>query len=383
MKSLKSCLPALLSWYFRERVPYPWIPEPPKPVRRGRKSGEKNEERPYRIWISEVMLQQTVVSAVIPYFERWLLHFPGVRELSEADEEKVLKLWEGLGYYSRARNLRKAALRIMDEYAGSFPETYRELKALPGIGDYTARAILSLAYGKPYFVSDANVKRIGLRIGGVPEPDAEFQKLWESRLEEAVETVSPGDFNAALMQLGQKICRPGQPLCLLCPLNEICEAFAQGLQNRIPAPRSKTLKNRESRVFMIRSSQGVLLQKRKKGIAAGLWAFPVTDLEASSAWLEACPLLLENPRKHPSLIHRYTEYRDKLHPVFYETSLRRENKNPSGTEEETLRWYRENHYRWISEQELPGLPVPPVFKKLMKALNLPTGSEQVPDLPEV
>jgi A/G-specific adenine glycosylase len=196
---------------------------------------------PYRIWLSEIMLQQTRVTAVIPYYERFLHRFPDVHALAKAPQDEVLRLWSGLGYYSRARNLHKAAQRIVALHGGHFPESENEALALPGIGQYTAAAILSIAYGKKLAVLDGNVARVLARLFAI-HGDLREPKRWKSLQKSATELLdaeAPGDWNQAMMELGAMVCTPKTPQCLLCPVSKHCRALRAGLVDVLPEKRKK------------------------------------------------------------------------------------------------------------------------------------------------
>src|SRR5215212_5496516 len=191
---------------------------------------------PYRIWLSEIMLQQTQVTTVIPYFERFLARFPTVESLAAAPLDDVLKLWEGLGYYSRARNLHRAAQHIVTDHGAHFPTTAIELQALPGIGRYTAGAIASIAYNEPVAVLDGNVMRVLTRLYDIADDiaaPATQKRLW-TLAESLVPPDHPGNFNQAMMELGRTICKPRQPLCAACPVSAHCLAFQRGVQSERP-----------------------------------------------------------------------------------------------------------------------------------------------------
>ncbi len=215
----------LLGWFRQYQRDLPW----------------RRTKDPYRIWLSEIMLQQTRVAAVIPYYERFLQRFPDVRALAEAPEEEVLRLWSGLGYYSRARNLRKAAQEIVAKHAGQFPKTEKEALALPGIGRYTSAAILSIAFGEPLAVLDGNVARVIARLGAV-RGDIREGKRWQSLQESAdhlLDARSPGDWNPAMMELGATVCTPKSPQCLLCPVAQFCRGRQLGIAESLPEKRKK------------------------------------------------------------------------------------------------------------------------------------------------
>ena len=215
----------LLGWFRQYRRDLPW----------------RGTNDPYRIWLSEIMLQQTRVAAVIPYYERFLERFPNVHALATAPQEEVLGLWSGLGYYSRARNLQRAAQEIVARHDGAFPRTENEALALPGIGSYTAAAILSIAYGAKHAVLDGNVARVLARIYAV-RGDLRDAKRWQSLQQSADELLdpkSPSDWNQGMMELGATLCTPRSPQCLLCPVAQFCDARKLGLADSLPARRKK------------------------------------------------------------------------------------------------------------------------------------------------
>jgi A/G-specific adenine glycosylase len=215
----------LLGWFRQYQRDLPW----------------RRTKDPYRIWLSEIMLQQTRVAAVIPYYKRFLERFPDVHALATAPQEEVLRLWSGLGYYSRARNLQGAAQEIVARHDGAFPRTEKEALALPGIGSYTAAAILSIAYGAKHAVLDGNVARVLARIFAV-RGDLRDAKRWRSLQESAnalLAPKSPSDWNQAMMELGATLCTPQSPQCLLCPVTQFCQARKLGLADSIPARRKK------------------------------------------------------------------------------------------------------------------------------------------------
>lgn len=215
----------LLGWFRQFRRDLPW----------------RRTKDPYRIWVSEVMLQQTRVAAVIPYYERFLERFPDVRSLAEASQEEVLRLWSGLGYYSRARNLQKAAQQILTVHGGKFPSDEKSVAELPGIGSYTEAAVLSIAFGKERAVLDGNVARVLARLGAV-RGDLREPERWQSLQKTAAELLdpkSPGDSNQAMMELGATLCTPRQPQCLLCPVAKFCRARQLGDPESYPEKRQK------------------------------------------------------------------------------------------------------------------------------------------------
>ena len=253
----------LLSWYDRGRRILPWREEP----------------TPYHVWVSEIMLQQTRVEAVKPYYDRFMKSLPGIETLSKAPEEVLLKLWEGLGYYNRVRNLNKAAVKVMEEYGGIMPDSYEELLTLPGIGSYTAGAIASIAYGKPVPAVDGNVLRVLSRLR-CDDRDI-MQQTVKKQVEEELLTVMPkdrpGDFNQALMELGAMVCIPnGEPRCRECPWEDICMAHKQGTELQFPVKTRKKPRTIEKKtILIIRDENKAALRKRPdKGLLAGMYEFP-------------------------------------------------------------------------------------------------------------
>ncbi len=252
----------LLDWYRAGHRALPW----------------RGVRDPYRIWVSEIMLQQTQVETVIPYYRRWLRRFPNMRALAAAPEREVLALWEGLGYYSRARNLHKAAQVVVNQYEGRLPRMVASLRDLPGIGPYTAAAIASLAFGVDAAVLDGNVKRVLARLfdfqEDVKSPRGEKQ-LWE-RAQNLLPPGEAGDYNQAIMDLGATICTPRAPQCAICPVRQHCLARKLGVQLERPVPRAKApLPQRLLAVGVIRKRGRVLIiQRPSDKLLGGLWAFP-------------------------------------------------------------------------------------------------------------
>jgi A/G-specific adenine glycosylase len=253
----------LLDWYDENRRILPWRENP----------------KPYYVWISEIMLQQTRVEAVKPYFERFIKELPFIQDLAEVEEDKLMKLWEGLGYYSRARNLKKAAMVVMEEYQGELPANYEKLLQLPGIGSYTAGAISSIAYKLSFPAVDGNVLRVTKRVAGSFD-DITKQKVKKELEEDLIQVIPkdrPGDFNQSLMELGATVCLPnGKPLCEKCPLNEICKAYKEDTYSKIPVkPAKKPRKIEERTVLLLEYDDSIAIRKREgKGLLSGLWEFP-------------------------------------------------------------------------------------------------------------
>ncbi len=239
----------------------------------------RENPKPYYVWISEIMLQQTRVEAVKGYFDRFTCALPDVKALAEANEEKLLKLWEGLGYYNRVRNLQKAAIKIMEEYDGEIPGNYEQLLTLPGIGTYTAGAIASIAFQIPVPVVDGNVLRVTKRISCSFDDitkDSVKKELWKD-LYDIMPPDRPGDFNQSLMELGATVCLPnGKPLCDKCPVMHLCKAFKEDKIMQIPVkPQKKERRIEERTIFLIEYQDRFTIRKRlKKGLLSGLWELP-------------------------------------------------------------------------------------------------------------
>ena len=264
---IKSFQDDLIGWFVSEQRELPW----------------RKDQDPYKVWVSEIMLQQTRVDTVIPYFNRFLENFPTIEALAAADEEKVLKAWEGLGYYSRVRNLQSAVKEVKERYGCRVPDSPEEISALKGVGPYTAGAILSIAYGKPEPAVDGNVMRVLSRILLIWEDIARpaSRKIFEAGVRELISHENPSYFNQALMELGALICTPTSPSCLLCPVREHCEAYHEGVQNELPVKtKKKKQKNVQLAAGVFRDGEGrILIRKRPgTGLLANLWEFPTVEL---------------------------------------------------------------------------------------------------------
>lgn len=272
---MENIAPALLDWFYKNRRILPFREDP----------------TPYHVWLSEVMLQQTRVSAALPYYERFLAVLPDIPALAVCDEEKLHKLWEGLGYYSRVRNLQKAAKIVCEQYGGQLPADYAALRALPGIGDYTAGAIASISFGIPVPAVDGNVLRVLARLldchDDITRPAV--KKALATKAAEMVPEDFPGMFNQALMELGQTVCLPNTvPHCLECPLCGGCAGCAAGTAADLPVRAPKKARRVEQRTVLVlicqmAAGRRVLLRRRgEKGLLAGLWELPNTQ-----GWLSA------------------------------------------------------------------------------------------------
>jgi A/G-specific adenine glycosylase len=273
---------ALLDGFEPDARPMPW-----------REEGAGGRRDPYRVWLSEIMLQQTRVEQAIPYFERFVAAFPTVRDLAAAPLDEVLKKWEGLGYYSRARNLHRAAQTVVDEHDGRIPDRMDGFRALPGVGPYTAAAVLSLAFGRPHAALDGNVVRVLTRVFAVGEDATKprTRKALQALADELLDAKRPGRFNEALMELGATVCTPKNPRCGRCPLRPVCAAAALGEQERFPVKAKKApVPHHDIAVGVIEDGQGRLLVQRRPtdAMLGGLWEFPGGKREADEPVVETC-----------------------------------------------------------------------------------------------
>ncbi len=264
----------LLKWFRATQRDLPW----------------RSSRDPYRIWVAEIMLQQTRIAAVMPYYERFLSHLPTMESLANAPQQEVLKLWSGLGYYSRARNLHATAKKIMTEHGGQFPRTLDAALELAGIGAYTAAAVLSIAYDVPLAVLDGNVARVLARIDAIPG-DLRAPRTWKALTQNAdilLARDSASDWNQALMELGEVICTPKSPRCLVCPVVRSCRAYAEGITNEIPAPRKKRAPVAQTiAALILLDPKGRTLLVKDPGahddvLFSRMWQFPAIEITRQS-----------------------------------------------------------------------------------------------------
>lgn len=355
---LKCIASPLLKWYDKSRRMLPWREQP----------------TPYRVWVSEIMLQQTRVEAVKPYFERFMKQLPDIASLAGAEEDTLLKLWEGLGYYSRVRNLKKAAVQIMEEYGGQMPPDYENLLKLQGIGSYTAGAVASIAFGQPVPAVDGNVLRVITRLladdGDISSPAV--KKRMEAQLLPVMPSDRPGDFNQALMELGATVCLPnGVPKCGECPWNNMCAANRAGTQTDFPKKSAKKpRKVEEKTILVIRDANCAAIQKRPSGgLLAGMYEFPTMEGHASCEevllWLKEQGVHAVRIGELPSSRHIFTHKEwnmtgyvvlvDELEP------MKRDRKLLFVKPEETEEKY----------------PIPSAFAAYSGYLNIRTGSSKL------
>lgn len=335
----------LLFWYRKNRRILPWREQP----------------EPYRVWVSEIMLQQTRVEAVKPYFARFMQALPDIPSLAEAEEEVLLKLWEGLGYYNRVRNLQKAAKQILEEYGGEMPSLYEEIKKLAGIGSYTAGAIASIAFGLAEPAVDGNVLRVLSRFLNDSEEitKASVKRRFEELLRACMPKQNTGDYNQALIELGALVCLPnGKPLCGDCPLNSLCLAHRAGTEESLPVKAPKKGRRIEERtVFLLEwQDKTAIRQRSSKGLLASLYEFPNVFGHISE---EQIPEALEVPaetiavwEKLPDAVHIFSHV--EWHMIGYRVRLK---KNPPPS------------YQMVGKEEiLAKYPLPNAFGVYTKAL---------------
>lgn len=353
--SLEIIVEPLLSWFRGNARILPWREQP----------------TPYRVWVSEIMLQQTRVEAVKPYFHRFITALPDIRDLAECEEERLLKLWEGLGYYNRVRNMQTAARTVMEEYQGRLPADYEELLKLKGIGHYTAGAIASIAYKIPVPAVDGNVLRV---ITRVTADDSDIMKQSvRTKVEETIQKIIPEDaaseFNQALMELGATVCMPnGEPQCSKCPWKEFCEANRLGNWKTIPVKsKAKPRRIEDKTVFIIRDGEKIVLHKRpKKGLLAGLYEFPNTEghlsKEEALQWVKEQKLNPLRIQKLESAKHIFSHV--EWHMTGYVVRVDELAENKSGMLFVEIKDSEENY------------PIPAAFNAYTKYMNIRLGNEK-------
>lgn len=340
-KTFEWIVEPLLHWYGMEARQLPW----------------RENREPYRVWVSEIMLQQTRVEAVIAYFNRFMEKFSDIQTLAEAEEEEVLKLWEGLGYYSRARNLKKAAEIICEKYGGIFPKDYKEILALPGIGKYTAGAISSIAFGMPRAAVDGNVLRVITRLNEMEQDilDERFRKQIGEQLEHIYPQKHCSEFTQSLMELGAVVCVPnGAPKCEVCPLNTGCQAYKNDTWKRYPVKKEKAKRKViDKTVLILCDEERIALQKRAEtGLLAGMWEFPNVDKKMSISeieiWLREQKIEGINIEKQKDAKHIFTHLEWNMH--CYRVECRAKG----------------DKYEWVAMEALNrDIPLPTAFRKCL------------------
>lgn len=258
----------LIEWYNSHKRDLPW----------------RHTKDAYKIWLSEIMLQQTRVAQGLPYFEKFVEHYPTVQDMAAADEQEILTLWQGLGYYSRARNMHTAAKKVVEDHNGVFPNDYKSILALKGVGEYTAAAIASFAYDLPHAVIDGNVYRVVSRLFAIEEPinKPSGQKPIRAAVEQIFDSKNPGSFNQAIMEFGALHCTPKKPLCTFCPLMEKCLSHSKGLVDTLPRKEGKTKVKEVAHTYLQFLYKGqTYIQKRTAGIWQNLHQFPLIEEKLS------------------------------------------------------------------------------------------------------
>ncbi len=348
----KRLLEALLVWFEKEKRQLPW----------------RETQDPYRIWISEVMLQQTRVATVIPYYQRFLEIFPDVATLAKAKDGVLMKTWEGLGYYARARNLREAAKTIVKKYQGKLPTSRQELLLLKGFGAYTAASVASLAFGEDCAAVDGNVMRVLARVYAI-ESDIrktaakrEFQRIADALVPQG----RAGQFNEALMELGAIVCKPKNPLCAVCPIRCDCRAFAEGRMNELPRKSPKAeIPHHQIAIGVVHKNGKVLIALRpSEGLLGNLWEFPGGKLKRQESLEECCQretleeagLEVEVGKRFSLVEHSFTHFRITLHA--FHCRYVRGNASPKSSQK----------IRWVKITELDEYAFPKANKKVIEDL---------------
>jgi len=331
----------LLGWYDRSRRRLPWRADP----------GVAAD--PYRVWLSEIMLQQTTVATVGPYFEKFLDRWPTVGDLAAADLDAVLHAWAGLGYYARARNLHKCAQRVADEHGGDFPDTEEGLKTLPGVGRYTAAAVAAIAFGRRAVVVDGNVERVMARLFRVPQPLPDSKPALTALADRCTPDERAGDYAQAVMDIGATICTPRRPKCVLCPLVDLCAG--RDVADELPRKRPKAAKpTRRGVAFWIERPDGAVLFRRRpeQGLLGGMMEPPSTDWVEGDAPEATPPVPLSLARPLPGMVrHTFTHFHLELSVV-------------AGRAEMSAEAIPES--RWVLPDGFGDLALPTVMKKIVR-----------------
>lgn len=344
----------LLRWFTDKQRRLPW----------------REDYTPYAIWVSEMMLQQTRVKTVLPYFKRWMQRFPDVASVAAADEQELLKYWEGLGYYSRVRNMHRAARHLVDEFNGRFPRNHEALLKLPGIGPYTAGAIMSLAFNADYAVVDGNVERVFARLFNIDRPVKEAATrtfIWHTA-ERLLPQGRARHFNQALMELGATLCLPQNPRCPDCPIQKSCAGHALGLVEQRPVPnKRKASTSIEVAIGVLVRGGRMLIQKRPpNGLMANLWEFPGGKLQAGETpqqalrreFREELQLSIRDLDPITVIRHSYTSFQVKLYA--FRCRLRDARQHPVRKAAVAL--------CWVTREQLEEFPFPAANRRLIKLL---------------
>ncbi len=325
----------------------------------------RSTKDPYKIWVSEIMLQQTTVNTVIAYYERWIKTFPTVHDLAKAPLQTVLKQWQGLGYYNRVKNLHKAARILINEHQGILPKDCQLIRSLPGFGPYTTGSVLSIAYDIPLTIIDANVRRVVMRLLALPGfADIKQDKKINEFLLKVLPKKGAGDFNQALMELGALVCRAKGPLCISCPLTNHCQAYKENKQEVIPQTKKKLIKDIQAVIAIIKKGNDYFIQKRpSKGLLADLWEFPggkVKPGESKKKALirelnEELGVQLKSSKHLFDVKHFYTQF--KVNLSVFSCSLDKEPKIDAT-------------HRWVSFKDFSKYPMPSGSAKIIEKLKI-------------
>ena len=343
----------LLDWYDENKRSMPW----------------RETDAPYRIWVAEIMLQQTRVDTARDYYPHFLEAFPTVEALAAADRDEVLKYWEGLGFYARARHLHEAARTVVEEHGGTVPDTMDAIRELKGIGPYTAAAVLSIAYEKPHAVLDGNVTRVLSRVFAVEEDatTSSAQRALRRLANDLLEADRPGDFNQAMMELGALVCTPSTPLCDRCPLQGACRAHEAGTEEDYPVtPESEPVPHHDIAVGLVFDDDHLLIQRRPdEGLLGGLWEFPGGKQEDGESLETACRRELKEELgidvavddHFYTLSHAYSHFKITLHAF----RCRLEAGTPEAREDQP--------FRWVGVEELDDYAFPRANRRLIEELE--------------
>ncbi|HLF17802.1 MAG TPA: A/G-specific adenine glycosylase [Candidatus Omnitrophota bacterium] len=344
----KQLAPALNAWYVKGARDLPW----------------RRTRDPYKIWISEVMLQQTTVPTVIPYYKKWTQDYLTVKHVAGASLERILKSWQGLGYYQRARNIHKAAKLIVEKYSARIPDDYETLRTIPGFGPYTAGAVLSIAFDKRYPIVDANIRRVVMRLLAIKkQATAQVDKDVYAYLDKIMPKRNLRTFNQALMELGALVCKNKEPLCSMCPIKDRCKAFKRGIQELIPQRKEKLTHEIDVAVGIMERSDKFFIQKRPpKGLLAGLWEFPGGKVKKGETHRQALKrelkeelgITVKDAAFLTRIKHFYTKYKVNLYAYLCNT-------------EAVL--FEDRNKKWVGKGEFFRYPMPSGTAKLVKHLE--------------
>ena len=345
----------ILAWFREKKRPLPW----------------RATSDPYRVWVSEVMLQQTRVDTVIPYYHRFLERFPSIRSLATAPVDEVLATWSGLGYYGRARRLHQAARAIVEKHGGEFPRDHDQALALPGVGAYTAAAVLSIAHGAPIPVIDGNVERVlsrCFRIGGDPKSRAAADRM-RSIAQEAMPEDAPGDFNQGLMELGALVCTPREPDCAACPVEDLCAGRRRGDALRYPEkPRARRSIRVELEAAVVRSGSRYLLERMRKGPLEGLWVLPLAESPEALREGRAPASIKERLERELGIVFRSTGPEvSVMHSITYRRiRIRALPLEPASRIAKDALRQDGIEYRWVAAGDIGrGVPVSSIVTKVL------------------